>query len=263
MFPVITPSASPNMPCSTPTFTLSNFPSWQSTPALALARPPSLLMAIDRGSSNSELVGVDDSTYANTRSRNLSTEDDGERGESTHPVIRIKPASRPRSFLHILEDFQEESLQVTPSPSTSHFSAQTDESVDVVSSSLQSNPRLSSGSSVLSVTSSPTAMSSLATSSTSQIEDTTRQQQRFSLPIVGLQTTPVTARANAKGEGLGKRLSLVLNVGRTIRGPKSTCVDGKSLDQGSDGGTVKQSRSTGHGVAASRLADLLGRRKGG
>lgn len=249
------------MPCSTPTFTLSNFPSWQSTPALALARPPSLLMAIDRSSSNSELVGVDDAMYSNTRSRNLSTEDDGEHGESTHSVIRLKPASRPRSFLHILEDFQEESLQVTPSPSTSHFSAQTDESVDVVSSSLQSDPRLSSGSSVLSVTSSPTAMTS-PTNSASRIEDSTRQQQRFSLPIVGLQTTPVTARANAKGEGLGKRLSLVLGVGRTIRGPKSTCVDGTSLDQGTDGGTVKQSRSTGHGVAASRLADLLGRRKG-
>jgi hypothetical protein len=101
-----------------------------------------------------------------------------------------------------------------------------------------------------------------STNSASRIEDTTRQQERFSLPIVGLQTTPVTARANAKGEGLAKRLSLVLGVGRTIRGPKSTCVDGTSLDQETDGGTVKQSRSTGHGVAASRLADLLGRRKG-
>ena len=248
------------MSSATPTFTLSNFPSWQSTPALALARPPSLLMAIDKGSSNRELTGVDDDMYSDARSRNQSTDAEvgGEHGESTHPVIRIKPASRPRSFLHILEDFQEESLQVTPSPSTSHFSAQTDENADVASPSLQPNLRLSGGSSVQSF---PGAVTS-PTNPASRNEDTTRRRQRFSLPIVGLQTTPVTARANTKGEGLAKRFSLVLGVGRTIRGPKSTCVDESSSDQGTDGGTVKQSKSTGHGVAASRLADLLGRRKG-
>jgi hypothetical protein len=248
------------MSSATPTFTLSNFPSWQSTPALALAHPPSLLMAIDKGSSNRELAGVDDSD-ARPRNQSTDTEVGGEHGESTHPVIRIKPASRPRSFLHILEDFQEESLQVTPSPSTSHFSAQTDESVDAVSPSLQPNLRLSGGSSVQSVMSFPSAATS-PSNAASRNEDTTRRQKRFSLPTVGLQTTPVTARANTKGEGLAKRFSLVLGVGRTIRGPKSTCVDGSSSDQGTDGGTIEQSRSTGHGVAASRLADLLGRRKG-
>ena len=221
-------------------------------------------MAIDKASSNRELGGVDDAIYSDARSRNQSTDTEvgGEHGESIHPVIRIKPSSRPRSFLHILEDFQEECLEVTPSPSTSHFSAQTDESVDVVSPSLQPNLRLSSGSSVQSVTSFPSAPTSLATNSASRNEDTTRRQKRFSLPIVGLQTTPVTTRANTKGEGLAKRFSLVLGVGRTIRGPKSTSVDELSPDQGTDGGTVKQSRSTGHGVAASRLADLLGKRKG-
>lgn len=264
VFPVITPSASPNMSSASPTFTLSNFPSWQSTPALALARPPSLLMAIDKGSSNRELGSVDDAMYSDAHSRNQSTDIEvgGEHGESIHPVIRIKPASRPRSFLHILEDFQEESLQVTPSPSTSHFSAQTDESVDVVSPSLQPNRRHPGGSSVQSVTSFPSAATSLPTNSASRNEDTTRRQKRFSLPIVGLQTTPVTARANTKGEGLAKRFSLVLGVGRTIRGPKSTSIDGLSSDQGTNGDTVKQSRSTGHGIAASKLADLLGRRKG-
>jgi FYVE/RhoGEF/PH domain-containing protein 5/6 len=221
-------------------------------------------MAIDKNSSNRELASVDDAMYSEARSRNQSTDTEvgGEHGESTHPVIRIRPASRPRSFLHILEDFQEESLQMTPSPSTSRFSAQTDESVDVVSPSLRPNLRLTGVSSVQSVTSIPSAATSLPTNPTSRNEDTTRRQKRFSLPIVGLQTTPVTARANTKGEGLAKRFSLVLGVGRTIRGPKSTCIDGSSSDQGINGGTVEQSRSTGHGVAASRLADLLGRRKG-
>ncbi len=262
VFLVIMPSTSPDMSPSTPTFTLSNFPSWQSTPALALTRPPSVLMATDKGSSNRELAGVDDAMYSDPRSRNISTEVGSEHSEFTHSVIRIKPPSRPRSFLHVLEDFQEETLQVTPSPSTSHFSAQTDESVDVVSPSLQPNLCLSGDSSVQSVTSFPSAATSLPTNSALRNENTTRRQQRFSLPIVGLQTTPVTARANTKGEGLAKRFSLVLGVGRTIRGPKPTCVNGMSLDQGTDGGTVKQSRSTGHGIAASRLADLLGRRKG-
>jgi hypothetical protein len=245
---VLTPSDSPNNASSTPTFTFSSFPSWQSTPALALVRPPSLLMAIDRGSSNREPAGVDDAVFADPRPLSLSIEDDGEQGEITHPAFRIRPASRPPSFLHILENFQEENPQVTPSPSTSHFTAQTDESAN--------------GSSLQSAASLPTAATSLPTSSTPRIEDTIRRQQRFSLPIVGLQTTPVTARANAKGEGLAKRFSLVLGGGRTIRGPKSSRVHGPGLDQEAGEGTIKQSRSTGHGVAASRLADLIGRRKG-
>ena len=245
---MLTPSDSLNIASSTPTFALSSFPSWQSTPALALVRPPSLLMAIDNSRSNRELAGVDDAVSADARPPSLTIEDDGEQGEISHPAFCIRPASRPRSFLHILEDFQEENSQVTPSPSTSHFTAQTDESAD--------------GSSAPSAASLPTVATPLSESSTPRIEDTTRRQQRFSLPIVGLQTTPVTARSNAKGESLAKRLSLVLGGGRTIRGPKSTHVHGPGLDQETGEGTVKQSRSIGHGVAASRLADLLGRRKG-
>ncbi|KAI9513081.1 hypothetical protein F5148DRAFT_1158583 [Russula earlei] len=258
VFPVLTPSPSSNVLSSMPSPTLSNFPSWQSTPALALTRPPSLLMAFDRGSSNRELVGTDDAADGNARRPDLYTEDGREKDESTHPVIRLRPASRPRSFIQILEDFQEENLQVTPSPSTSHFSAQTDESADVVK---RSTNLLSSGSSAPSVTSLSAAPTSLPTSSVTRIEDTARRQQRFSLPIVGLQTTPVTARANAKGEGLGKRFSLVLGGGRTVRGPKSTHAHAPGLNQEIGDGTVKQSRSTGHGVAALWLTDLLGRRK--
>jgi FYVE/RhoGEF/PH domain-containing protein 5/6 len=249
------------MTSSTPTFTLSSFPSWQSTPALALIRPPSLLMAFDKGNSNRELADVDDAVYAHARSPNQSIEDDGEQGEITRSAFRTRPASRPRSFLHILEDFQEENSQVTPSPSTSHFTAETDESTDVMPSPLHSNLFPSSGSSATSASAAATT-TPLPTSPAPRIEDTTRRQQRFSLPIVGLQTTPVTTRANAKGEGLAKRFSLVLG-GRTIRGPKSTRVHGPGMDQETGEGTVKQSGSMGHGVAASRLADLLGRRKGG
>jgi FYVE/RhoGEF/PH domain-containing protein 5/6 len=213
-------------------------------------------MAIDKDSSSRELTGVDDAVDATV---DPSIEDGCERGELTHPVIRIKPTSRPRSFLHILEGFQEEGPHVTPSPSTSNFSAQTDDSADVALSSVHPNLLPSDDSSTLPVTSFETAPTSLPPSSGPRIEDTSRRRQRFSLPIVGLQTTSVTARANAKGEGLAKRFSLVLGGGRTIRASRSTRVH---LDQGAGEGTVKQSGSTGHGVAASKLAELLGRRKG-
>lgn len=260
MFPVLTPAATPNMTSSAPTITLSNFPSLQSAPALALVRPPSLLMAFDKGGSNRELSGVDDTVYSNAHSLCLSMEDSDEKGEITHSALRIKPASRPRSFLHILEGFQEENSRVAPSPSTSHFTTQTDDSAEVVPSPL-TNVFPSDGSSVPSSTSLPAAGTPLPRSSAPRIEDTTRRQQRFSLPMVGLQTTPVTARANAKGEGLAKRFSLVLGGGRTIRDTKPRMHD-QGSDQEAGEGTVRQSRSIGHGVAASKLAELLGRRKG-
>ena len=220
-------------------------------------------MAIDKSGSNREPAGADDAVYPNARSLGLSIEDNGEQGEITHPALRIKPASRPRSFLHILEDFQEENTGValSPSPSTSHFTTQTDDSAEAVPSP-STNTFPSDGSSVPSSASLPATSTPLPRSSELQIEDATRRQQRFSLPIVGLQTTPVTARANAKGEGLAKRFSLVLGGGRTIRGPKPTRMRGPGSEQEVGEGTVKQSRSMGHGVAASKLADLLGRRKG-
>ncbi|KAI9454923.1 hypothetical protein BJY52DRAFT_1282748 [Lactarius psammicola] len=253
VFPVLTPSASPNIPSSTPTFTLSNFPSWQSTPALALTQAPSLLMAIDKNSPKRTVTRIDDAMEDNVRP-NLPVEEGDEQGDSVHPVIRLRPASRPPSFLHILENFQEEALQVTPSPSTSHFSAQTDESIDAPSSSLHrsifySNDLGAPSLAPLAPTSTPPS-----TSSPPRIEDTIRRQKRFSLPI-----SP--ARANTKGEGLAKRFSLVLNGGRTLRGSKSSHARGQGLDDVTEGNAIKQSRSTGHGAAAARLADLLGRRK--
>ena len=204
------------------------------------------------------LTRIDDSADDNVRP-SLFIEEGDELGDSVRPVIRLRPASRPPSFLHVLENFQEETLQVTPSPSTSHFSAQTDESIDGPHSSLHPSiflPNDSGAPSLVAPVSTP-----LSTSSPPRIEDTVRRQKRFSLPVVGLQTTPVTARANTKGEGLAKRFSLVLGGGRTVRGPKSPHVRGQDLDDETEGNAIKQSRSTGHGAAAARLADLLGRRK--
>ena len=217
-------------------------------------------MAIDKGSPKRTSTCIDDAVGDDVRP-NLPVEERDEQGDSLYPVIRLRPASRPPSFLHVLENFQEETLQVTPSPSTSHFSAQTDESIDALPSSLHPSAFLSneSGAPFLAVPASASTPPSM--SSPSRIEDTVRRQKRFSLPVVGLQTTPVTARANTKGEGLAKRFSLVLGGGRTVRGSKSSHARGQGSDEAADGNAIKQSRSTGHGVAAARLADLLGRRK--
>ena len=218
-------------------------------------------MAFEQSIPKRALTRIDDVVDDNVEAHYLSTEDRGEQSESEsmHPV-RVRPASRPRSFLHTLENFQEEKLQVTPSLSTFHSSPQTDESTDVSTSS-RSGLFLSNDSGAPSLISLPPAATSPTTFLAPRIEDTVRRQKRFSLPIVGLQMTPVTARANTKGDGLAKRFSLVLGGGRTVRGSNSTRVHGKGLDQGAGEGTVRQSQSTGHGVAATRLADLLGRRK--
>ncbi|KAI0307666.1 hypothetical protein B0F90DRAFT_1675982 [Multifurca ochricompacta] len=246
VFPVLTPSVSSSIPPSVPTLTLSKFPSWHSTPALSLARPPSLLMAIDKSSPKRALTRIDDITDDCIVP---PTEDGGGQGDSMHPVIRIRPASRPRSSLHILEDFQEESSQVTPSPSTSQFSAQTDESTDVTPSSLHSSFPLANDSGAPSLVSLPPSATSPPTPSGSRMEDTARRRKRFSLPVVGLQTTPVTARASAKSEGLVKRFSLVLGGGRTVRGSKVTRVGRQSLEEAMEC-TIKESRGTGNGATA-------------
>ncbi|KAI0271436.1 hypothetical protein BC834DRAFT_859463 [Gloeopeniophorella convolvens] len=258
VFPVLTPSASPHIPSGTPNLTLSGFPSWQSTPALALARPPSFLMAIDKGSPNRALARIDD-VVDDTDDVELP-EPPSEAGSPPRPVIRIKPASRPRSFHHILEDFQDESLQVTPSPSVSHFSARTDESTDAAPSSLHPSFVYPTNSDGPSPSSLPPSAISNSISPAPRPEDTVRRQKRFSLPVVGLQTTSVTARANAKGEGLAKRFSLVLGGGRTVRSKSRPQAQVAEEEMGE--GTVKPRRGSSHGIAAARLADLLGRRKG-
>ncbi|KLO20105.1 hypothetical protein SCHPADRAFT_992213 [Schizopora paradoxa] len=75
-------------------------------------------------------------------------------------------------------------------------------------------------------------------------------RKRFSMPAIALQTTSVTARPNAVGEGQGKRFSLVL-------GGKQKQPTLHSHDQGLIPEDV--SSRLRHGVAAARLAELLER----
>jgi FYVE, RhoGEF and PH domain containing 5/6 len=211
-------------------------------------------MAFDQSVPKRALTRIDDVVDDTVEARDL---DRREQSESLLPMAQVGPTSRPSSFLQILENFQEAKLQETPSPSTAHFSSQADESAEVSPSS----PSGFNDFGAPSLISLPSSAAAPITSSAPRIEDTVRRRKRFSLPTVGIQTTPVTARANGHSEGFAKRFSLVLGGGRTIRGSKSTRLHGKGLDQEVAEGTVRQSLSTAHGVAATKLADLLGRRK--
>lgn len=75
-------------------------------------------------------------------------------------------------------------------------------------------------------------------------------RKRFSMPAIALQTTSVTARPNAIGEGQGKRFSLVL-------GGKQKQPTLHSHDQGFSPEDV--SGRLRYGAAAARLAQLLER----
>jgi len=242
VFPLLDPTTaeSPAHPAST--FTLSGFPSWQSMPALAMpgSRPrPSALMTIDVNHPPKRVLPrIDDvpdsvSTPAELDGLSLSeTNHNSSDSPSSQPVIRVTASSRPRSFHHILEGFQDKLL---PSPSTSHFSAHTatDESAGTSSAA---PPELEPP----------------------RREDTARRHKRFSLPAIALHTTPVTARPNSSGEGLAKRFSLVLggkhnSMSRTTKSPTN---DGHPPATDSP-----PTPPLKYGAAAIKLGELLGRRK--
>jgi FYVE, RhoGEF and PH domain containing 5/6 len=162
------------------------------------------------------------------------------------PAVRIKLPSRPRSYISILEDFNDRTddvaSSVTGSPSTSRFShaggepsfalADLEEyEEDVDEEQVLHNQGMLNSPEEMAV---PVSLPS----SPSRREDTVRRRKRFSMPAVAIHTTPVTARPNVVGEGKSKRWSLVLGNLKSNMG---------------FGG------ETSHGLAAGRLNELLGR----
>ena len=75
-----------------------------------------------------------------------------------------------------------------------------------------------------------------------------RKANRFSLPAVSVQTTPVTTHAAAEGEGRTRRFSLVL-------GGKSQFQKKKDQDRERDKSPLDK------GIAVNKLSDILGRSK--
>lgn len=137
-------------------------------------------------------------------------------GHSVHlAAIRIKSQSRPRSYIHILEDFSGDSGQERSpagSPSTSRFTERLDASSFTLNDLDESEEDL--GQTSQCPVSAPPGDSDHSFPSNPRVatlrEDTVRRRKRFSMPALAIHTTPVTTRPNVVGEGKSKRWSLVL-----------------------------------------------------
>lgn len=265
--------------------TMSGFPSWQSISMPALGMPGLA------GRQASALLGVDLGNAG--PSRHVSEVDDSpiREGSKTPPRFRIKPPSRPRSYVQILEDFQAHEAQPATSVGTSMSGlaasavisrgySQQSGVTDGSTSDLRStsdpemegdiNPSMTALSETDFATSdefiagtSPPISSSFHESMShpgfggmpvtpKRKEDTVRRHKRFSMPAMALQTTPVTTKAS--GDGKGKRFSLVL--GRGEHSPQGGAHAG-SPNQANGG----SKRGLGNGPAATKLNELLGRKK--
>ena len=162
-------------------------------------------------------------------------------------VMRLKPSkptARPKSYIQILEEFQERSASggaaergasASPShsPRASRFSVHStldgplderDEDLLTLADGYEDDAR-----------------SSLPPTPRKGREDTARRHKRFSLPAVALQTSPVTARPAGAADGRGHRFSLVLGKS-SAHSPKNSREE------------RKQAR---HSLAADRLTELL------
>jgi FYVE/RhoGEF/PH domain-containing protein 5/6 len=150
------------------------------------------------------------------------------------PRIRIKPPPRPRSYLQILEDFNE------GSPSGSGFTTGQTSNLEVsnvgvnisigaltaagasgfLSTSMSTSGDLSPASAgptedvlespITPELSPPPKVRWSVPASPKRREDTIRRRKRFSMPALAIQTTPVTTKTNASGNGRSRRFSLIL-----------------------------------------------------
>ncbi|KAL1696757.1 hypothetical protein GGG16DRAFT_85229 [Schizophyllum commune] len=210
---------------------LTNLPSWMSTPILPLApaSAPDALMAIDR----------DPATPRRAR-RSVASISEDVVDLSSSPTaeggaLRRRSFQRPRSYHQILEDFD--------AAAQGHDVAR-----DVVMEEEQ-------GGEAEEEEEVPTAM---------RREDTARRHKRFSLPAVALHTTSVTARTTEvkeSGKGgpsgvRGKRFSLVLSG----RHGKSAGASGRKGDSPAED-EAEANGELGRGVAAGKLSELLGRHR--
>lgn len=200
---------------------------------------PSALMAIDLDSPKRALTRIEDESPILTP---------GEPTSLPVAAMRLKPApARPKSYVQLLEEFQEQEALPTPSPRASRFSERStmDETHGPLDERDEEAPADSSGpehelpAAVARTQSSPPV--------TPRREDTARRHKRFSLPAVALQTSPITARPHSEGKGY-HRFSLVL--GRSVG---ATAKDRERED-------VSPGRLR-HSLVAGRLNELLGRGK--
>ncbi|KAL1684128.1 hypothetical protein EV122DRAFT_257130 [Schizophyllum commune] len=242
VFPLLDPPSddeageSPNSAANTGTLgmgtlsSLTNLPSWMSTPILPLApaSAPDALMAIDREPATPRRARRSVASISEDVV-DLSSSPTAEGG-----ALRRRSFQRPRSYHQILEDFD--------AAAQGHDVAR-----DVVMEEEQGGEAEEEED--------PTAM---------RREDTARRHKRFSLPAVALHTTSVTARTTEvkeSGKGgpsgvRGKRFSLVLSG----RHGKSAGASGRKGDSPAEDET-EANGELGRGVAAEKLSELLGRHR--
>jgi hypothetical protein len=236
--------------------TLSGFPSWLSMPALPVVSNP---------------VPVPQALMA------INLDLDGEREVLTSQMIsgdpkgRTRLRSRPRSYHQILEDFSYEDQDKENGQGRGR--GRTRERFDVVNVPLEEGEGEEHAEdedgedNVGKMEEERHAPPSL--SSSPRKENTARRVKRFSLPAVAVQTTSVTARtgfmdvdlADVGEAKMNKRFSLVLGGGhgRGHSGVKTHHNVDREHDGDVDGRRI--ARETGTSVAASKLSELLGRRK--
>ncbi|KAI0652637.1 hypothetical protein C8Q79DRAFT_938683 [Trametes meyenii] len=230
-------------------FTLSGL---KSMPSLLLndmsPSTPSALMAIDIESPKRPLTRIDD--------------DPSPIEEPSGPsvaAVRLKNNPRPKSYVQILEDFQEQGLREespSASPRASRFSGRTvddapdERDEDVFNGGGQ---ELDVPPALFANGGEGSASANGSAPSTPRKENTARRHKRFSLPAVALQTSPVTARVSHghTGDPKGHRFSLALGKGGGVAHARPE----------HEGSPSRRLPGLRHSMAAGRLSELLGRGK--
>ena len=205
-------------------------------------------------------------------------------GRNASPRVRIRPPSRPRSYLQILEDFSEGSptgsgfttgqrSNLEPSSAGMNNSIGTLATAGAsgyLSTSISTSGDLSpeSAEPTDDMFESPTGpefspppkVRWRVSDSPKRGEDTVRRKKRFSMPALAIQNTTVTAKTNVSGNGKSKRFSLVLGGRGSSSQPNLTESSrlGISMEEEDRSGGNSGSRNG----AIGKLTELLARSPG-
>ncbi|KAI0694894.1 hypothetical protein BC835DRAFT_1274120 [Cytidiella melzeri] len=208
VFPII--DALPTPPTTHETLSRLTLSGLRSMPSLLLEHQlpssPSVLMAI--GFETPYLLSQSGSASIPPAPQQVPADDASSVRVS---ALRIKTPSRPRSYIHFLEDFSEGSspdrLTYRSQPITrlSEHTERPSYALDDLAESEEDVSQPNAG-----PASAPSTTLTTALPLEPWREDTVRKRKRFSLPALAIHTTPVTTRPNVVGDGKSKRWSLVL-----------------------------------------------------
>ena len=264
----------PSVPSSTigkdggTTNSLSEFPEWRSI------RIPNTGEDALASSASSALLAADfalQRDHSSYTDREPSLDSPGF-GRNASPRVRIRPPSRPRSYLQILEDFNEGSP-----PEPGFVAGQGGNSIGTLTAAGASGNLSTSMSTsgeffpesagpTEEVLESPTSPYFIPpprvrwdiSASQKRKEDTVRRKKRFSMPALAIQTTTVTAKTNVSGAGKSRRFSLILGGRGSSSQPNLT---ENRLETNIEEEPNNSSRGSGfrNGAAVGRLSELLAR----